>query len=91
MLTLPGTRRCPKPGRTAEKCCKHSLDGPAPFMNADSGRIEPLVTALAGGLAGVCEVGREDVDGVPVEVATGPVVAGGGTWVGMAGGDLHVS
>jgi hypothetical protein len=28
---------------------------------------------------------------VPVEVAAGAVVAHGGAWVGVAGGDLHVA
>ena len=34
--------------------------------------------------------GRDDVVGVPVQVAAGPVVPGGHAGVGVTGGDLHV-
>ncbi len=36
-------------------------------------------------------VGGQDVVGVAVEVLAGPVVAHGGAWVGVAGGDLDVA
>jgi hypothetical protein len=46
----------------------------------------PVVGSGAGG-----HVGGQDVVRVAVEVLTGPVVAQGGAWVGVAGGDLDVS
>src|SRR6266516_3001000 len=38
-----------------------------------------------------CHVGGEDVVGVAVELVAGAVVAHGGPWVGVAGGDLDVA
>jgi hypothetical protein len=37
------------------------------------------------------DVGDDDVGGVPVEVLASPVVDGRGSWVGVAGCDLHVT
>jgi hypothetical protein len=36
VLTPPSTRRCTKIGRTTKNKLSSDLDGPAPFMNADS-------------------------------------------------------
>ena len=38
-----------------------------------------------------CDEGDDGVGGVPVEVLAAPVVDGGGAWVGVAGGQLHVA
>ena len=43
------------------------------------------------GLAGAGDEYGDDVAGVAVEVVAGPVVAGGGARIGVAGGDLDVS
>ena len=42
-------------------------------------------------LGGAGDEGGDDVVGVAIEVAAGPVVAGGGAGVGVAGGDLDVA
>jgi hypothetical protein len=43
------------------------------------------------GRSDACDIGREEVDAVAVEVATGAVIVLGGPWVGVSGEDLGVA
>jgi hypothetical protein len=55
------------------------------------GARDGIVTDRDRGLAGAGDEGGDDVAGVAVKIVAGPVVAGGGPRIGVAGGDLDVS
>ena len=50
--------------------------------------LPPALVSLPGGARYVC---GDDVRGVPVQAAAGPVVPHRGAWIGVRGGLLHVA